>query len=183
MRARPGAFAVLTARVPVPSGFLVWLVVAIFALPSAEAQVAARPSKGPEIQAELVGGKVAIDGAGSATLRIRVRIPARHHGYLGRGDEGFLIPFTFTFPALEERGVKVSLLSGPRGTRDNKVRATVLREGGEFVFRLDGAGGRLPAGKVVAAFLEYQICDDATQVCYPPRRIQVPLPLGGPAAR
>jgi Disulphide bond corrector protein DsbC len=144
----------------------------------AQAQVASRPRGGPEVKAGVVGGPVSIDAAGAATFRVGFEVPPGHHGYLDRGDSGFLIPFTFTFPALEERGAKVTVASSPRGAREDKFRATVLRGAGEFAFRLE-TGTRIPAGAVLPASLRYQICNDVTNLCYSPRRVEIPLRFAG----
>ncbi len=156
-------------------------------LPLAPGQAQGPPGVGlqkpPEVKAELVGGSVTIGRGGSGTFRIVVQVPPRHHGYLDRGDSGWLIPMTFTFAGLEERGAKVSMISGPAGKRGERWRATVLRDKGEFIFRVDAAGVRLPAGAVIPASLRYQICDELTNVCYPPEEIDIPLRFAGAASR
>jgi hypothetical protein len=58
----------------------------------------------PEVQAWIVGEDLTIDASGRATFHIAVEVPQDHHGYLDPGDEGLLIPFSFSFTALEERG-------------------------------------------------------------------------------
>jgi hypothetical protein len=143
-------------------------------LGSAQAQDAGRPAGGAEVKVGVVGGPVSIDAAGTAAFRVSFEVPAGHHGYLDRGDSGFLIPFTFSFRPLEERGAKVTVASAPRGARDDKARATVLRGAGEFAFRLEKGTG-LPAGAVLPGSLRYQICNDVTNVCYSPKRVEIPL--------
>lgn len=166
-----------------------WAVVAGFAsalltLGLAEGQGPPAPLLTPPVvRAELVGGTLTLDRGGSGTFRIAVEVPARHHGYLDQGDSGWLIPLTFSFSALEERGVKVSLVSRPAGIREERWRATVLRERGEFMFRMQGTGARLPAGTVVPASLRYQICDEVANFCYPPRAVEIPLRFRGGGSR
>jgi thiol:disulfide interchange protein DsbD len=111
------------------------------------------------------------DASGATIVRITVEIPADHHGYLDSGDEGLLIPLAFTF---DNPGIEAQELVRPQGTRDEQVHATVLRGRGEFVFRLhlSGAVPDSPHAK-----LRYQICNDITNICYPPRTVQVPLQL------
>jgi hypothetical protein len=140
--------------------------------------VEGKPRGGPEVKVGVVGEPVSIDSTGAATFRVSFEVPSGHHGYLDKGDSGFLIPFTFSFPALEERGAKVTVASSPRGARDDKARATVLRGAGEFAFRLE-AGARVPAGAELPVSLRYQICNDVTNVCYSPRRVQIPLRFAG----
>ena len=137
-----------------------------------------RPRAGPDVKVGVVGGPISIGATGEATFRVSFEVPPGHHGYLDRGDSGFLIPFTFSFPALEERGAKVTVASSPRGVRDDKSRATVVRGAGEFAFRLE-TGARVPAGVPLPASLRYQICNDVTNLCYSPRRAEIPLRFAG----
>ena len=131
----------------------------------------------PAVQADLLGDPLWLDQTGSATFRIAVRIPPDHHGYLDRGDEGLLIPFTFTFTPFEQHGIRVILLSPPPGKRDDKVHATVLRGGGKFTFRLEAQQATFPIDRVLSAMLRYQICNDVTNVCYAPRTLDIPVRL------
>lgn len=125
-----------------------------------------------KIRAEVMGGPLRL--ADGESIRIAVRVPPNHHGYLNQGDDGFLIPFTFSFASLEQQGAKVQSVSGPEGERDDKVRATVLRGTGEFVFRLE-LGGASPSPADAAAEVRYQICSDATGICFRPQETRVPL--------
>lgn len=98
-------------------------------------------------------------------FRIAVEVPAGHHGYIDKGDDGFFIPFSFSFPGLEETGIVVEMISAAPGVRDDNVRAQVLRGNADFAFRL------VPAprpGAGATADLRYQICNDVTGICYPP---------------
>ncbi len=109
------------------------------------------------------------------TLRIAVEIPPGHHGYIDKGDDGFFIPFSFSFPGLEDTGVVVEMTDAPKGVRDKKVRAQVLRGHADFAFRL------VPAPKPAAsttAHLRYQICNDVTGICYPPMVLSTPVATG-----
>ncbi len=111
------------------------------------------------------------DASGATIARITVEIPADHHGYLDSGDEGLLIPLAFTF---DSPGIKAQEIARPPGTRDEQAHATVLRGQGEFDFRLALSG---TAPDAPHAKLRYQICNDVTNICYPPRTVQVPLQL------
>ena len=59
---------------------------------------------------------------------------------------------------------------------DDKVKAFVLRGRGEFEFGL-GPVEALSAIEVLEARLRFQICNDRTGVCYPPRRVGVDVAL------
>ena len=112
---------------------------------------------------------------GATTFRVEVLIPSDHHGYLDKGDEGLFIPLAFAFDSLQQRGFTISELSRPLGTRDELVHATVLRDSGVFEFRLDSSDdGRAPAG-TFDGILHHQICNDVTNICYPPKAIDFPL--------
>ena len=147
----------------------------------AEAQLSAtdQSSQPPGARAWLVGDHVTLDQSGVGSFQIGVEVPPDHHGYLDKGDDGLLIPFAFTFASLEAQGARVAVLSRPPGERDDDVRATVLRGSGEFAFRLDTAGATLSVDGAVPATLRYQICNDITNICYPPRTTEIPLPIVG----
>jgi thiol:disulfide interchange protein DsbD len=129
----------------------------------------------PEVKAEFFGNPLTVGTSKPTTFRIAVEVPPAHHGYLDQGDEGLLIPFAFMFTSLEERGAQVVMLSQPSGTRDEKARATVLRGRGEFTFSLNAPGIVFPSNTSLSAVLRYQICNDVTNICYPPREREVPL--------
>ena len=128
----------------------------------------------PAVAAEVVAGSLARSPE-ELSFRIAVEVPSGHHGYIDKGDDGFLIPFSFSFPGLEEQGVVVEMTSAPRGVRDDKVRAQVLRGRAHFAFRL--LGEPHPAADV-AAGLRYQICNDLTGICYPPMMLRFPVAKG-----
>ncbi len=147
--------------------------------PSGTAEAQARGLRGgrghpPVAAAHVVEGSLA-QSTEEMTFRIAVEVPEGHHGYIDNGDDGFLIPFSFSFPGLEEAGVVVDMTSAPPGVRDHKVRAQVLRGSAEFAFRL------VPAPKPttgVTAALRYQICNDMTGICYPPTVLLTPVVTG-----
>ena len=129
----------------------------------------------PDVQAWLVGDAVHLDRTGAGTFRIAVRVPPDHHGYLDTGDEGLYLPLAFTFAPIEARGGRVVMLARPDGTRDKQAGATVLRGTGEFVFRLETQSTALLTDRVLPATLRAQICNDITNICYPPRMTNLPL--------
>ncbi|MDE0357890.1 MAG: hypothetical protein OXN92_09115, partial [Gammaproteobacteria bacterium] len=71
----------------------------------------------PSVSAEVVPGSV-VPRADALSLRISVEVPSEHHGYIDKGDDGFFIPFSFSFPDFEGTGVGVEMTAAPAGTRD-----------------------------------------------------------------
>jgi len=139
----------------------------------------AQPLQPPSVQAWVVGDEVALDPNGVGLFQIGVELPPDHHGYLDKGDDGLLIPFACTFAPLEAQGARVALLSRPAGERDDDVRATVFRGRGEFAFRLETDGATWSGDHATPATLRYQICNDLTNICYPPQTTEIPLKVVG----
>lgn len=154
---------------------LILLLLCTFLPAEAQWAIGDLPQHPPEVQAWHTEKAVYLDDTGSGNVRLAVEIPPDHHGYLDKGDEGFYFPFTFTFSPLEEYEAHVTPVSRPPGVRDEKAQATVLRGQGEFVFRLESAKASWPAEAVMSATLHYQICNDLTNICYPPRTTDVPI--------
>lgn len=157
----------------------VLLVGFMFAFPVAtpvEAQLSLEDTL-PGIPEVVVQGRdfTVDEQAGLTTFRIDVHVPADHHGYLDRGDEGLFIPLDFAFDSLAERGFRVTEVSRPSGTRDDIVHATVLRESGAFEFWLEAPDDSLPPTGTFSATLRHQICNDVTNICYPPKTTTFPL--------
>jgi len=130
-----------------------------------------------KVSVGVVGPSLDRSSAAPQELRVRVRVPQNHHGYLDEGDEGFFIPFEFSFDALQSHGATVDVVEQPEGEREKSVGATVLRGEGEFSFRVDGLSS---ADDALHAVLRYQICSDMTGVCYRPEeadfRVTAPDP-------
>src|SRR5215470_3695912 len=123
---------------------LLWFILSVGALQAVAQTSANAPSPTlPEVNVWLVAQERQPSDTKAYILRLGVRLPANHHGYLDTGDEGLFIPLTFAFPSLEEQGVQVVMLSHPVGERDEMVHATVLRGSGEFTFRVKTA--RMPS--------------------------------------
>jgi thioredoxin:protein disulfide reductase len=129
----------------------------------------------PEVKVWTLHNTIQVEHAKPATVSFSVQIPPNHHGYLDRGDEGFLIPFSFSFSQLEEHGVLITPLSRPPGERDEAVRATILRGTGEFIFRFAMQDFIVRAPASLPVKLQYQICNDLTNICYAPREATLPL--------
>ena len=155
--------------------FMLGLIFASPLVTSVEAQLSLEDTL-PGIPEVVVQGRdfTVDEQAGLATFRVDVRVPADHHGYLDRGDEGFFIPLAFVFDSLEEHGFRVTEISRPSGTRDDIVHATVLRDSGAFEFRLETPDDTFPSG-TFSATLRHQICNDVTNICYPPKITIFPI--------
>lgn len=160
-------------RIVLLFGFICCLSTAISA--TAQPSLQGQPPAPPQIQAKTTEDIIVIDHTRSGTFRIAVHVPQHHHGYLDAGAEGLLIPLTFTFPDLEARKIRVKELSRPSGKWDHTVRATVLRGNGAFTFHLDATAASLAADEIFSGNLLYQICNDKTNICYAPRKINIPL--------
>ena len=132
-------------------------------------------ARAPVVSAEVVRSELIDEGA-ALGVRIAVTVPTGHHGYVDRGDDGFYIPFSFGFPALLEAGGATTELERPTGVRDEAVRAHVLRERAEFEYEL-GPVAALRSLEELRATLRYQVCNDRTGICYPPRTVVVVVPL------
>ena len=158
---------------PTPIRAVIFLVVGAVLWPAETVEAQVRRGGRPTVAAEVVAGSLE-RSTGELSFRIAVEVPAGHHGYIDKGDDGFLIPFSFSFPDLEETGV-VEMTSAPPGVRDNKVRAQVLRGRGDFAFRLVPAP---PPAADATAGLRYQICNDLTGICYPPGMLRIPVAVG-----
>ncbi len=163
---------------------LLWIGLSLHPLLVAEAQLAAggQPSQPPTVQAWLVGDQVTLDPTGMGTFQIGVEVPPDHHGYLDQGDDGLLIPFAFTFGPFEELRVRVAVLERPPGKWDDAVGAIVLRGSGTFTFRLEADAATLSVPRAALATLRYQICNDRTNICYPPRTTEIPVPITSASA-
>jgi thiol:disulfide interchange protein DsbD len=109
-----------------------------------------------------------------AQFQIDFTVPAEHHAYLDKGDEQMYIPIAFdTNSALVGVGLKIEKLNKPAGIYDAEVKATVLRETGEFLLTLSGSAN-------VATFplaVKYQLCNDVTHQCFRPQTVSVDLKL------
>ena len=139
--------------------FALWLSVISFAMadaPTANIQVKSLNATSP------------------AQFQIDFTVPAEHHAYLDKGDEQMYIPIAFdTNSTLAGAGLKIDDLKKPAGVYDDEVKATVLRDTGEFLLTLSGSAN-------VATFplaVKYQICNDVTHQCFRPQTVFVDLKL------
>lgn len=109
-----------------------------------------------------------------AQFQINFTVPAEHHAYLDKGDEQMYIPITFDANgSLAGVELKIENLTKPAGVYDSEVKATVLRDTGEFNLTLSGSAN-------IATFplsVKYQICNDVTHQCFRPQTVSVNLTL------
>src|SRR5882672_338617 len=156
---------------------LLWFSWSVGCLPAVAQTSANAPSPTlPEVNVWLVAQERQPSDTEAYILRLAVRLPANHHGYLDTGDEGLFIPLTFAFPSLEGQGAEVVMLSHPVGERDEMVHDTVLRGSGEFTLRVKTTRMASPSVGTLPLTLRYQICNDVTKLCYPPQELTVSLP-------
>lgn len=109
-----------------------------------------------------------------AQFQIDFIVPPDHHAYLDKGDEQMYIPITFDANgALAEVGLKIENLTKPVGVYDSEVKATVLRDKGEFNLTLSGSAHV----ETFPLAVKYQICNDITHQCFRPQTVSIDLKL------
>lgn len=103
---------------------------------------------------------------------VSLTIPKNHHAYLDKGEEGIYIPISLE---LEEKSVGdfvIQNLQKPAGIVDSSVKATVLRDQGEFSFKL---AQKTKSSQTPQLNVKYQLCDEETHVCFRPQTAKVDL--------
>jgi len=130
----------------------------------------------PRVVMQLTGAPVQVRPDAGGRFSIRVTVPKKHHAYLDSGSEGFFIPLRFDFSGLTGGGYRVKTLAAPSGEKDEKVRATVLRGQGTYRFLSEATASR-PQSKVFHVTLRSQICNDLTNICFPPQTTSLSLPV------
>ncbi len=124
----------------------------------------------------------AISGGEPVHFSVLLDVPANHHAYLDRGDEGYYLPVEI-MPALkDDAGVDIPGLfleeSRPAGEREPEIKAQVLRGKGTFLWLFKGVlQNNARYNGTSSINIRYQICNDETKVCYPPAVSVVKLPL------
>jgi len=115
-----------------------------------------------------------------AEYRLTLTVPEHHHAYLDAGEENAYLPVVVDPDAkLAALHLAIMHMQPPGGVYDPAVKATVLRNQGDFVLTLERLNGE-PTAAPVALDVRYQLCNDDTHVCYRPQTAQVNLAL--PAA-
>ncbi len=114
-----------------------------------------------------------------AQYQIDFTVPAEHHAYLDKGDEQMYIPITFDANGgLAGAGLKIDDLKKPAGVYEEAVKATVLRDTGEFLLTLSGSAN----GATFPLSVKYQLCNDVTHQCFRPQTVSVDLKLPASSA-
>ncbi len=131
----------------------------------------------PKIDASFVGSKIVLKSDSNAHFNIRLVIPKDHHAYLDKGDDGFFIPIEFDFTGIGNAGYECKIEEGPEGEREDKVGATVLRGENTYSFSIEGIGHSQTSSNLQIK-LSYQLCNDISNICYPPATTSVFIPIG-----
>lgn len=119
-----------------------------------------------------------------AEYRLTLTVPKDHHAYLDQGDENIYIPV-----AVDPNGklaaaqLKIANLERPTGVYDGEVKATVLRDQGDFVLSLAPLGIGPSNSNAVTLDVNYQLCNEITHVCFRPQIAQVNLTLPAASAK
>lgn len=117
-------------------------------------------------------------GQWPANYKLSFTIPKDHHAYLDQGDENSYIPITLDPEGkLAASHLKIAILQKPDGVRDDAVKATVLRDEGDFIFTLSPLNTKLVNSNAVDMDVNYQLCNDITHNCFRPQTLQVNLTL------
>lgn len=101
------------------------------------------------------------------SIAIELKLAPDSHAYLDRGLEGNLIPIEFDWkPFLQSKilSVEPQLLVAPVGEYEKKVKASVLRGKGRFLF--EGPSLKKLLGKKLR--VRTQVCDEVQNICYRP---------------
>ncbi len=130
----------------------------------------------PEIKAFLVGSDIEFKSGSKTKFNIRIVIPKDHHAYLDKGDDGFFIPIEFDFTDIVNAGYKCKIEDGPEGVREDKVSATVLRGTNTYNLSIEGTGHSVSNNNLQIK-LSYQLCNDISNICYPPATASIFIPL------
>ncbi len=112
--------------------------------------------------------------------QLSLTVPKDHHAYLDEGDEHIYLPVTLDPEnQLAGAGLTIDKLDKQAGVYDGLVKATVLRDKGDFTLWLRKNGGQespMPA-KAFNLAIRYQLCNELTNVCYRPKVANIDLPL------
>jgi thiol:disulfide interchange protein DsbD len=117
-------------------------------------------------------------GQWPAEFKLTLVVPKDHHAYLDKGDEGIYLPVAVDpSDKLAALNLKVANLQKPAGIYDGEVKATVLRDQGDFILSLALLAAGTPSTASVQLDVNYQLCNDVTHVCFRPQVAQVNLAL------
>ena len=118
----------------------------------------------------------ALNASFPAQYLVQLSVPAEHHAYLDAGAEKMFLPIAFdSNNALAALGLTLTKLEKPAGVYDEAVKATVLRDKGDFTFFLNASQNLTVTSLELG--LRYQLCNDVTHVCFRPQTELLHLPL------
>ena len=115
-----------------------------------------------------------------AQFTVGITVPPEHHAYLNAGDENAFIPIAIDARnQLAEFGLQLTDLQKPAGVYDATVKAQVLRGQGTFSFAVDKLANQVGqnAKPVIPLAVNYQLCNEVTNVCFRPQTAQLELAL------
>ncbi len=113
-----------------------------------------------------------------AQYRLTLMVPKDHHAYLDAGDENAYLPITADPNSkLAASGLSINKFDKPVGVHDSLVKATVLRDKGDFTLELAQTGSKPAVVNSADLELRYQLCNELTNVCFRPQTAQVNLAL------
>ena len=119
-----------------------------------------------------------------AQYLLTLEIPKDHHAYLDAGDDHIYIPIALDPQnKLTATGLAVTKFEKPAGVYDSLVKATVLRDKGEFNVGIQQ--GLTPLNSATTTLeVNYQICNEITHVCYRPQiaKVDINLPAAAPTS-
>lgn len=139
-------------------------------------------------QAEIPKANLSIaslnSGQWPAEFILTLTVPKDHHVYLDKGDENIYLPVAIDpKEKLAASRLTITHLQRPAGVYDGIVKATVLRDQGEFRLSVAPLGAEPLNGNTVALDLSYQLCNDISHVCFRPQTAQVGLTLPATSAK
>lgn len=115
-----------------------------------------------------------------AQYQLSLIVPKDHHVYLDSGDARSYLPVAIDPNAkLAMSGLTISKQEKPTGVYDSKVKATVLRGKSDFKLWLmpTNQGQPLQNTKSISLEVQYQLCNERTNVCFRPQTARQELPL------
>lgn len=118
-------------------------------------------------------------GQWPAEFTLSLIVPKDHHAYLNSGDEDVYIPIKIDLNGeLASSRLSLVIRQRPTGVYDNTVKASVLRDKGDFILAILPIATEQPFHEPsVELSVKYQLCSDITHMCYRPQTAQLSLAL------
>jgi len=117
-------------------------------------------------------------GQWPAEFQVKLQIPEGHHAYLDKGLDNIYIPIAFDpSQKLAGTGLAITHVQAPTGIYDDQVKATVLRQAGDFHLELTAKQAQQLETNAANLEVRYQLCSDVSHVCFRPQTAQVNLTL------